>query len=103
MMSICRSARPANAISEMMTCGRVAALKSYGERVSMAVMERFTLKTDPATYQALHAQMLALAMPAGMLFHSSHEAGGQVGIVDFWPDEASWNAFAQGPLAEGMK
>jgi hypothetical protein len=69
----------------------------------MAVMVTFTLKTDPATYQGLHAQMLQLAFPAGLLFHSSHESGGQVGIVDFWPDEQAWSAFAQGPLAEGMK
>jgi len=69
----------------------------------MEVMVTFTLKTDPATYQGLHSQMLALAIPAGMLFHSSHEVGGQVGIVDFWPDEDTWNAFSQGPLAQGMK
>src|SRR4051794_37212785 len=52
---------------------------------SMAVMVTFTLKTDPATYQALHEHMLALAIPAGLLFHSGREVGGQVGIVDFWP------------------
>ena len=69
----------------------------------MAVMVTFTLKTDEATYQSLHAQMLAMARPAGMLFHSSHAANGQVGIVDFWPSEDAWNAFSQGPLAEGMK
>lgn len=69
----------------------------------MAIMVTFTLKTDPATYQALHGQMLALARPAGMLFHSSHEVGGQVGIVDFWPSEDAWNSFSTGPLAEGMK
>ncbi len=69
----------------------------------MAVMVTFTLKTDPATYQSLHGQMLSMALPAGMLFHSSHEVGGQVGIVDFWPSEDAWTSFAQGPLAEGMK
>jgi len=69
----------------------------------MAVMVTFTLKTDPATYQGLHSHMLGRAIPAGMLFHSSHEVGGQVGIVDFWPDAETWNAFSQGPLAEGMK
>ena len=68
----------------------------------MAVMVTFTLKTDVATYQQMHGQMLSIARPAGMLFHSSHEAGGQVGIVDFWPSEDAWNAFAQGPLAQGM-
>ena len=66
-------------------------------------MVSFTLKTDVATYRSMHAQMLAIARPAGMLFHSSHEVDGQVGIVDFWPSEDAWNAFAQGPLAEGMK
>ena len=69
----------------------------------MAVMVSFTLKTDVATYQSMHSQMLAIARPAGMLFHSSHDIGGQVGIVDFWPNEDAWNGFAQGPLAEGMK
>jgi hypothetical protein len=69
----------------------------------MAVMVTFTLKTDVKTYQGLHAQMLALALPAGMLFHSSHESGAQVGIVDFWPSAEAWNSFAEGPLAEGMK
>jgi hypothetical protein len=69
----------------------------------MAVMVTFTLKTDAATYQSLHAQMLAMARPAGMLFHSSHAVGNQVGIVDFWPNDEAWRAFSTGPLAEGMK
>jgi hypothetical protein len=69
----------------------------------MAVMVTFTLKTDKATYQSLHAQMLALAMPAGLLFHSSREVGGQVGIVDFWPSAEAWRGFSEGPLAQGMK
>ena len=69
----------------------------------MAVMVTLTLKTDPATYESLHQQMLELARPAGLLFHSSFEVGGQVGVVDFWPSEDAWNAFAQGPLAQGMK
>ena len=69
----------------------------------MAVMVTLTLKTDPATYQSLHGQMLELARPAGLLFHSSYEVGGQVGVVDFWPSEEAWNAFAKGPLAQGMK
>ena len=69
----------------------------------MAVMVTFTLKTDAATYQSLHGQMLGLAIPAGMLFHSAHEVGGQVGIVDFWPSAEAWRAFSEGPLAEGMK
>jgi len=69
----------------------------------MAVMVTFTLKTDPATYQSLHAQMLAMARQAGLLFHSGREVGGHVGIVDFWPSDEAWRAFSQGPLAEGMK
>ncbi len=69
----------------------------------MAVMVSFTLKTDPATYEALHGQMLSMALPAGMLFHTSHEVGGQVGIVDVWPSEDAWNSFSNGALAEGMK
>jgi hypothetical protein len=69
----------------------------------MAIMVTFTLKTDPATYQQLHGRLLELAVPAGMLVHTSHEAGGQVGIADIWPSEAAWNAFMSGPLAEGMK
>lgn len=69
----------------------------------MAVMVTFTLKTDPKTYEAMHPQMLPLAREAGMIFHSSHELGSQVGIIDFWPSEDAWNSFASGPLAEGMK
>jgi hypothetical protein len=69
----------------------------------MAVMVTFTLKTDVKTYQGLHAQLLALAVPAGLLFHSAHEIGGQVGIVDFWPSAEAWSSFAEGPMAEGMK
>ena len=69
----------------------------------MAVMVTFTLKTDPATYQSLHAQMLAMARQAGLLFHSGREVGGHVGIVDFWPSDEAWRAFSQGPLAERMK
>ena len=69
----------------------------------MAVMITFTLKADPKTYQSLHGQMLGMAKPAGLLFHSSREAGGQVAIVDFWPSAEAWQAFSAGPLAEGMK
>ena len=69
----------------------------------MAVMVTFTLKTDPATYQGMHAQMLALARPAGLLFHSGREVGGQIAIVDFWPSDEAWRTFSGGPLAEGMK
>jgi hypothetical protein len=69
----------------------------------MAVMVTFTLKTDPATYRRIHPQMLPMARAAGMLFHSSREAGGHVAIVDFWPSEEAWRAFSAGPLQEGMK
>ena len=69
----------------------------------MAVMVTFTLKTDPATYQNMHGQMLALANKAGMLFHSGRAVGNQVGIVDFWPSDDAWQKFSAGPLSEGMK
>ena len=69
----------------------------------MAVMVSFTLKTDPATYQRMHGQFLPMAKAAGMLFHSSREVGGQVGILDFWPRAAAWQAFSGGTLANGMK
>jgi hypothetical protein len=72
-------------------------------KMTMAVMVRFTLKTDKATYQSLHTQMLALAIPAGLLFHSGREVGGQIGIVDFWASAEAWRAFSEGPLAQGMK
>jgi hypothetical protein len=66
-------------------------------------MVTFTLKTDAATYQSVHAQMLPMARAAGMLFHSGRPVGNQVGIVDFWPSEDAWNAFSAGPLAQGIK
>lgn len=70
----------------------------------MAVMVTFTLKTDRATYQRVHPQMLPMARAAGLLFHSGREVkGGHVGIVDFWPSEEAFRAFSTGPLAEGMK
>ena len=79
-------------------------LNAVSEReTSVAVMVTFTLKTDPATYEALHSQMLALAIPAGMLFHSAHVADGQVGIVDFWPDDAVWSAFLARPASRGYE
>ena len=69
----------------------------------MAVMVTFTLKTDPATYQKLHGQMIALARTNGILFHSGSAVGNQVGIVDFWPSDEAWQKFSTGSLAEGMK
>ncbi len=69
----------------------------------MAVMVTFTLKANVETYRGMHDQMLGLAIPAGMLFHSAQEVGSQVGIVDFWPSAEAWQSFADGPLAEGMK
>ena len=56
----------------------------------MAVMVTFTLQADVETYRSMHSQMLGLAIPAGLLFHSSHEVGGQVAIVDFWPSAEAW-------------
>ena len=41
----------------------------------MAVMVTFTLKSDVETYRSMHDQMLGLAIPAGMLFHSAYEVG----------------------------
>ena len=70
----------------------------------MAVMVSFTLKTNPATYNSMHAQMLALAIQAGLLFHSGREVSGQVGIVDFWSSDQAWRAFSEGasrPRHEG--
>ena len=69
----------------------------------MAVMVTFTLKSDVETYRGMHDQMLGLAIPAGMLFHSAQEVDGQVAIVDFWPSAEAWQSFADGPLSEGMK
>ena len=58
----------------------------------MAVMVTFTLKTDSKTYENMHSQLLGLAIPAGLLFHSAHEVGSQVGIVDFWPSAEAWQS-----------
>ena len=38
-----------------------------------------------------------------VLFHSAHEVGDQVVVVDFWPSAAAFQGFAEGPMAEGMK
>src|SRR5262245_35078360 len=69
----------------------------------MAVMVTLTLKTDAQTYKALHDQLLQVAIPAGMLFHSAHEAGGTVRVVDFWPNAEAFQAFMSGPAGEGMQ
>jgi hypothetical protein len=69
----------------------------------MAVMVSFTLKTDAATYQSVHAQMLPVARAAGLLFHSGRAVGNQVAIVDFWPSDEAWRKFSEGPLVQGMK
>ena len=71
--------------------------------MSMAVMVTLTLKTDVQTYQSLHAQLLDAAIPAGMLFHSAHESGGYVSVVDFWPSADAFQSFMTGPAGEGMK
>jgi hypothetical protein len=69
----------------------------------MAVMVTLTLKTDAATYESMHPQMLPMAREAGMLFHSGRAVGDGVAVVDFWPSEEAWNNFATGPLAAGMQ
>ena len=69
----------------------------------MAVMVTLTLKTNVETYQTLHAQLLKAAFPAGMLFHSAHEANGQISVVDFWPSAEVFQSFMAGPAGEGMK
>ena len=69
----------------------------------MSVIVTFTLKTDVATYQALHSQLLAVARPAGLLFHASYEAPAGVAIVDFWPTAEAFQSFMGGPAGEGLK
>jgi hypothetical protein len=67
----------------------------------MAVMVTLTLQTDVQTYQALHEQLLKAAIPAGMLFHSAHEAGGAVKVIDFWPSAEAFQEFMGGPAGHG--
>jgi len=69
----------------------------------MAVMVTMTIKTDLATYQRLHGQMLAMARSAGLLFHSGREVPGGIGIVDFWPSEEAFRSFSSAAFAEGMR
>ncbi len=70
---------------------------------TMAVMVTLTLKTDAATYQRLHAQLMSVARPAGLLFHSGREVPGGIAIVDYWPSREAFQGFMEGPAAEGMK
>jgi hypothetical protein len=69
----------------------------------MSVMVTMTIKTDAATYQRLHGQMLAMARSAGLLFHSGREVPGGIGIVDFWPSEEAFRSFSEAALAAGMR
>ena len=69
----------------------------------MAVMVTMTLKTDAATYQAMHGQLLPMAKHEGMLFHSGREAEGGVAIVDFWPSAEAFQKFMDGPAGEAMQ
>jgi hypothetical protein len=69
----------------------------------MAVMVTLTIKTDVATYQGLHGQMLAMARSAGLLFHSGREVPGGIAVVDFWPSEEAFRSFSAAALAEGMR
>ena len=69
----------------------------------MAVMVTFTLKTDAATYQTMHSELLAVARPAGLLFHSGSEVAGGIAIVDFWPSAEAFQSFMDGPAGEGLK
>ncbi|HEY7106446.1 MAG TPA: hypothetical protein VH986_08595 [Acidimicrobiia bacterium] len=69
----------------------------------MAVMVTLTLRTDAQTYQELHEQLVAVAVPAGMLFHAAYERDGNERVVDSWPSAESFQAFLQGPAGEGMQ
>ena len=69
----------------------------------MAVIVTFTLKTDVATYQGLHSQLLTAARPAGLLFHASYEVPEGIAIVDFWPSGEAFQSFMEGPAGEGLK
>jgi hypothetical protein len=69
----------------------------------MAVMATLTLKTDAQTYKNMHPQLLPAAISAGLLFHSAHEVGSDVRVVDFWPSEETFRSFFEGPAAEGLK
>ena len=69
----------------------------------MAVMVTLTLKTDAATYQKLHAQLIAVAGSAGLLFHSGREVPGGIAVVDFWTSAEAFRGFMGGPAGDGLK
>jgi hypothetical protein len=68
----------------------------------MAVMVKFTIATDVATYQAMHENLMPVAKAAGLIFHSGREVEGGIGIVDFWESAEAWQKFLDGPVTEGM-
>jgi hypothetical protein len=65
-------------------------------------MVTLTIQTDTATYHGLHANLIAAAGSAGLLFHSGREVPGGIAVVDFWPSAEAFEEFMAGPAGEGF-
>ena len=68
----------------------------------MPVMVTMTLKTDAATYESAHAELVTAARSLGLLFHSGREVPGGVAVVDFWPSAEAFQNFMDGPAGAGL-
>ena len=76
-----------------------------GGPIRMAVLVTFTMKTDVATYEAMHAMMTAPSVPPphGLILHTAHAVNGNVAMVEVWESAEDQHRFMSDPrMAEDL-
>jgi hypothetical protein len=71
----------------------------------MAVLVTFTMKTDVATYEAMHAMMTAPGVPPppGLIVHTAHAVNGNIAMVEVWEGAEDQHRFMSDPrMAEDL-
>lgn len=65
----------------------------------MAVLVTFTMKTDVATYEAMHAMMTAPGVPPppGLIVHTAHAVNGNIAMVEVWESAEDQHRFMSDP------
>jgi hypothetical protein len=71
----------------------------------MAVLVTFTMKTDGATYEAMHAMMTAPGVPPtpGLMLHTAHAVNGTIAMIEVWESDEDQHRFMSDPrMAEDL-
>ena len=70
-----------------------------GGPIRIAVLVTFSMKTDVATYEAMHAMMTApgVSPTPGLIVHTAHAINGNIAMVEVWESADDQHRFMSDP------